>query len=74
MQNIASLTKHVNELEMKPDALPAVNSRLQSRAAGAKAPEPDSEQSPLGGSRRCPYEASSAEMGALCTLLVSVET
>ena len=58
MQNIASLTKHVNELEMKPDALPAVNSRLQSRAVGAVAPESDPEQSTggqgAGGSMRPP--------------------
>lgn len=53
MQNIASLTKHVNELEMKPDALPAVNPSLQSRAAGALAPEPDSEQS-AGGKQQVP--------------------
>lgn len=58
MQNIASLTKHVNELEMKPDTLPPVNSRLQSRAVGAVAPESDPEQSAagqgVGGSMRPP--------------------
>lgn len=41
---MTSLTKHVGELEKKPDALPAVNSRLQGRAVGA-APGPAPEQS-----------------------------
>lgn len=45
MQKITSLTKHVDELEMKPDTLPAVNTRLQSRPVAAAAPEPDPEQS-----------------------------
>lgn len=44
MQKITSLTKHVDELEMKPDALPDENSRLQGRADGAAAPGPDPEQ------------------------------
>lgn len=44
MQKITSLTKHVDELEMEPDALLGMNSRLQDRVDGDTAPGPDPEQ------------------------------
>lgn len=50
MPKITSLTKHVGELEKKPDALPAVNSRLQGRAVG-EAPGPVPQQSTGTGKR-----------------------
>lgn len=56
-----------------PDALPAVNSRLQSRAVGAVAPESTLSKA-LGGREQVALWGLHVAMGALCTVLVSLET